>query len=282
MSFRSGSWLLAALAATALQAQAAPLPAGAKYVAMGSSFASGPGLTTPADSPPSGCGRSADNYAHQLARRRGLALTDVSCAGAQTTNLLGPWGAKAPQLDAVDADTRLVTVTIGGNDLGYMAALMTASCRNVAASAAAADPAAHCPPAAQAPSDAAYSEVEDRMRQIAAEVHRKAPAARLLFVQYFTVLPAHGTCAATPLTDAQADDARKLARRLSELTARAAKVGGAEVLEIDRLSVDHDACAREPWVNGYPRPGAPVKGVFYHPNLAGMTAVADALDRLLH
>jgi hypothetical protein len=283
MPFRSTSGLLVALAIAAVssQAQAAPLPAGAKYVSMGSSFASGPGLTTPADTPPNGCGRSADNYAHQLARRRGLALIDVSCGGAQTTNLLGPWGPKPPQLDAVDAETRLVSVTIGGNDLGYMAGLMTASCRNVAASAGAADPAGHCPPAAQPPSDQAFADVEARMGEIAAEVHRRAPAAQLVFVQYFTVLPAHGTCAAVPLTNAEADAARQIARRLSALTARAATAGHADLLDIDKLSAVHNACAREPWVNGYPRPGAPVKGVFYHPNLAGMTAVADALDKLL-
>jgi hypothetical protein len=161
-----------------------------------------------------------------------------------------------------------------------MAGLMTASCRNVAAGAGAADPAAHCP-AAQAPSGQAFVDVETRMREIAAEVHRRAPAARLVFVQYFTVLPAKGTCAATPLTDAEAEAARQLARRLAELTARAAKAGGADVLALDQLSADHNACAPAPWVNGYPRPDAPVKGVFYHPNLAGMTAAADALDRML-
>jgi hypothetical protein len=34
-------------------------------------------------------------------------------------------------------------------------------------------------------------------------------------------------------------------------------------------------------MNGYPRPDAPVAGAGYHPNAAGMTAVADALDKLL-
>jgi len=34
-------------------------------------------------------------------------------------------------------------------------------------------------------------------------------------------------------------------------------------------------------MNGYPRPEAPVNGAMYHPNAAGMTAVADALEQLL-
>lgn len=277
-----GIWAGLALAAGLLAGPtwAAPLPAGAKYVSMGSSFASGPGVTVSADTPSNTCQRSADNYAHQLARRRGLALTDVSCGGAQTNNILGPWGAKPPQLDAVDADTRLVTVTIGGNDLGYMAGLLADSCRNVAIEAGGAKP-ARCPPAPAAPGDQAYRELEARMTQIAAEVHRRAPQARLVFLQYFTVLPAKGTCKATPLTDAQADAAREVARRLADVTARAAKAGGAEVLDLDRLSSAHHACAADAWVHGFPRPGAPIDGLFYHPNLAGMTAAAAALDKLL-
>ena len=54
----------------------AALAAGAHYVAMGSSFAAGPGVTVPADQPPNRCTRSADNYARQSARRRGLTPTD--------------------------------------------------------------------------------------------------------------------------------------------------------------------------------------------------------------
>ena len=34
-------------------------------------------------------------------------------------------------------------------------------------------------------------------------------------------------------------------------------------------------------MNGYPRPKAPVAGALYHPNVKGMTAIADALEQLL-
>ena len=276
---RAGLLSAAAVAAAAFgSAQAAPLPAGAKYVAMGSSFASGPGVTTSADTPPTRCQRSADNYAHQLARRRGLTLVDVSCGGATTKNLLGPWNELPPQLDAVDADTRLVTVTIGGNDLGYIHGLMAASCRAVAAQAGTP---AKCVPPPQPPTEEAYTQVEAQLREIAAEVRRRAPGARLVFVDYPVVLPAKGSCAAAPLTDAEADASREIARRLSEATERAAKASGADFLAASKLSQAHDACAKDAWMNGYPRPGAPVAGLFYHPNLAGMTAVADALDKLL-
>lgn len=62
------------------------------YVAMGSSFAASPGVTTSADQPPTRCARSVDNYAHLLARKLELQLTDVSCSGATTAQLLNAWG----------------------------------------------------------------------------------------------------------------------------------------------------------------------------------------------
>jgi hypothetical protein len=68
---------------------------------MGSSFAAGPGITTGADATPSRCSRSRDNYANQLARKRGLDLVDVSCSGATTAHVLGSWNELAPQIDSV-------------------------------------------------------------------------------------------------------------------------------------------------------------------------------------
>ena len=268
-----------ALSIFAADANAAPISAGARYVAMGSSYASGPGVTTSADTPPTRCMRSADNYPHQLARRRHLALTDVSCGGSTTANILGPWGELPPQIDAVTSDTQLVTVTIGGNDLGFVGGLMAASCRQLKGAPGAA-PIANCPPASP-PAEQAYADVEAHMRAIAAEVRRRAPAARVVFVEYPTVLPPHGSCAAAPLSDADADALREVARRLLLITARVAKDAGADLVPAARLTAAHGACSTDPWMNGFPSPGAPVKGAPYHPNLAGMTAVADALDRLI-
>ena len=89
----------AAMTPVAFAQSAAPPPAGAKYVNMGSSFAAGPSIM-PAEIPTTRCGRSAQNYAHQLASRHNLSLVDVSCGGSTTAHLLGPWNELAPQLDA--------------------------------------------------------------------------------------------------------------------------------------------------------------------------------------
>ncbi len=55
-----------------------PIAAGGRYVAMGSSFAAGPGLPGRAPGSPRRAGRSTSNYAHLVARSLRLDLHDVT------------------------------------------------------------------------------------------------------------------------------------------------------------------------------------------------------------
>ncbi len=266
-----------ALALTLLAAPPGPLLAdpSASYVAMGSSFAAGPGLLPHAVDAPARCGRSTRNYAQQFAALRGLTLDDVSCSAATTQAILEPWKELPAQIDAVGPATRLVTVTIGGNDVGYVGQLLHASCRQLVAQGRGA--AERCRPVNEA-TDANFAALERSMRTIAAVVRTRAPQAQLVFVDYLTLLPSSQTCAVTPLTAAEADQARATAARLLALTAEVSAVTGALLLRASSLSADHHACATEPWVWGYP---APDKQAPYHPNLAGMTALAKTLDEVL-
>jgi hypothetical protein len=159
------TFLFALTMTSAAYAQSAPPPAGGKYVAMGSSFAAGPGIAPAADNPGNRCRRSAQNYAHQLARRHNLSLVDVSCGGSTTEHLLGPWNELAPELDAVDVDTLLVTVTTGGNDLGYLGGLAAMSCVNVAAQTSKA-PQTPCGAVPPLPDDKTYAAMEMRFRKV--------------------------------------------------------------------------------------------------------------------
>jgi lysophospholipase L1-like esterase len=251
---------------------------GAKYVSMGSSFAAGPGIPSYYEDPPTPCARSTNNYAHQIASRRGLALIDVSCSGAVTAHLTGPRNTIPPQLDALTPDTRLVTITIGGNDLSYIGRLTAASCAGLMAETGVA---ATCNPIPAPPTEQVYAALADRMDFIAKEVRRRSPQAQLVFVDYLTILPQAGTCPATPLSRAEADADREIARRLAEITRVAAGANKASIVTASEFSKGHDACSADPWMHGFSRPGAPVAGTQYHPNAAGMTAVADAIEKLI-
>lgn len=227
------------------------------------------------------CGQAADNYPRQLARKLGLGLTDMTCSGATTAHLLGPWRELPAQLDALRADTALVTVTVGGNDVGYIGGLFAASCK-VMPGAGVCGRASAPPP----PEEADWQALAGRLDEIAREVRRRAPAARLVFVDYLTVLPEEGGCASAPMGAAEADAARAVAARLAAETAaattRAQDMGmRADLLSAAALSAGHDACGARPWMTGFVAPAGARGFVPYHPRLAGMTAVADALAAML-
>lgn len=266
-----------AACATPRSPHVSPIAPASIYIAMGSSYAAGPGITTSADQPRNRCARSTDNYAHILARKLNLRLVDVSCSGATTEHVLGPWKELPPQIEALTVDTKLVTATIGGNDVGYFGMLWSASCTT--APVPAASRSFKCPsPAAGAN---AWSKVETGMRQIAAEVHRRSPTARLIFVDYLSVLPATGTCGSAPMSPDTARSITAVAQRLARLTERVAAETQADVIQASTLSARHDACSRDPWITGFPTERSAPGFVPYHPNENGMTAIADALMQRL-
>lgn len=95
------------------------------YVALGDSYTSGPKIP-PQTSTPDGCDRSGRNYPALVAKELGLKATDfrdVSCSGATISDLTTPQstgnGTNPAQLSALNTDTRLVTLGIGGNDIGF-------------------------------------------------------------------------------------------------------------------------------------------------------------------
>lgn len=251
-----------------------PLSAGDRYVAMGSSFAAGGGIGPTKAGTPERCGRTALNYPSLLAAALNLDLADATCGGARTEHVLGPWSELPPQLDALTPETRLVTITIGGNDLGYVASLMLGG----ACGANAAARPANCAQR-QAPDAAAYARVEQSLRDIAAQVHQRAPHAQLVFVQYLTLVPDQ-PCDAGRLWPEDAAFSREIGVRLAEITRRVASETGAMLLPADEMSRTHTPCDAAPWTNGWvvsdAAPGSP-----WHPNRDGMRVIADALAREL-
>lgn len=268
--------LLLGLAAVALAttAQAKPIPKGARYVAMGSSYAAGTAIGGVKPGTPQRCGRSARNYASIVAQRLGLTLDDQTCGGATTAHILGPWNELPAQIGAVNAETRLVTVTIGGNDLGYVMNLYGGSC-----TAGTAQAFGRPCPGLHPPTTEAYALLESNLRQIASEVHKRAPKARLVFVQYVRLVP-DAPCEALGLSPEGVLLNREIGERLAKITTRAAEAEGAEVLQSQDLSEGHTLCDAQPWSVGL-KPTGPDGPASWHPNAAGHAALADALEKVL-
>ncbi|MFB9909704.1 SGNH/GDSL hydrolase family protein [Allokutzneria oryzae] len=262
--------VLGAVVALSMAVSGWTVPSGAEYVALGSSFAAGPGIPPSKPGSPPACGRSANNYASQVAAKLHLALTDATCSGATTANLLTtPQHGQPPQVDAVTANTKLVTVTIGGNDVNYVGSLFAYSCQTSGG--------AQCPAVDPAAIDQALKTVHTKIGDVVTAVRKKAPRAKVLLVNYLTVLPRTGpACTGVPLTPAQVDFERGVASRLRDATRRAAVETKASVVDAASASATHDACSPSPWMEKY-QPGQGRVG--YHPTPAGMAAVADLVVR---
>lgn len=246
-----------------------------RYVALGSSMAAGPGIRPRAAGSPIAAGRSARNYPHLAAQRLGLDLFDVTYSGATTANVLGePQHGAPPQIDALDGSEDLVTVTIGGNDVGYVPLLFAATLPAVLRALPVLGDKLRelMDPAARA---AALNQVGASLREVGQVLRQRSPRARILFVDYLTLLPPPGT-PAPPLTDAIADLGRHVAQRLAEQTADAAEATGCEVISAADASREHHAWSADPWTIGA---GSllPFRPKPFHPNAAGMQAVADLI-----
>ena len=157
---------------------------------MGSSFAAGPGVGRRAVGSSRLCGRSDSNYAHLLARKRGLALTDVSCSGATARQVLegGPFG-RPSQVDALRPETTLVTLTAGGNDVSYIRNLLAWSRQDAPRQTPLLWRLLLSRPVSDEAVDRALEILPSVFGRIADEVHRRSPRATLVFVDYATVLP---------------------------------------------------------------------------------------------
>lgn len=246
---------------------------GNRYVALGSSMAAGPGIGPRATGSPWRAMRSERNYPHLVAARLGLDLVDVTYSGATTANILAePQHGSAPQIQSLNGSERLVTITIGGNDVGYVPLLFAATLPGVLLRVPLIGPAlrALLDPAAR---ERALDGVATSLREVGAAVRGRCPRARVMFVDYLTLLPPAGI-PAPPLSEPIADLARHIAARLECLTAAAADETGCEVVAASHASRDHHAWSRVPWTTGAGSflPGRPKP---FHPNAAGMSAVAD-------
>lgn len=255
------------------------LPAGARYVNMGSSFAAGSGSGLSPAGATARCHQSTVNYARLLAARLQLSLSDVSCGGATSAHILNAWNELPPQIDAVTSETRLVTITVGGNDLAYAGNLIAASCEP-AETIRTQGIAATCPPQPYPVAEEAYAKLEQNLREIARQIAVRAPQAKTIFIQYITLVP-QTQCANSRFTEEEATRMRAVGVRLAEITARAAQENGATVLAMDALSKHHTPCDAEPWSVGLPANFDEPVSAPWHPNARGMEAIATALEGAL-
>jgi hypothetical protein len=244
------------------------------YVALGDSYAAGPII--PLQIKPYGCLKSDHNYAHLAAPSlKPLALRDPSCSGAETDDMTQTQGVSPgpnpPEFDSLEAATKLVTLQIGGNDIGFSS--IAEGCFNTSPNG---------PPCRDQFVVDGHDEVSDRIAATAPKVaavlqgiHDRSPNARVLVLNYPAIFPdtGPGCWPQLPVSNEDVVWLRAKEKELNEMLADQAAANAASLVDWYRTSIGHDACKLpvirwvEPLVPA--SPAAPV-----HPNLIGMNAAA--------
>ncbi len=273
-------WMMALFLLPVLAVTAPAEAAASRYVALGDSFTAGPLIPNQHGSP-IGCLRSDRNYPSLLAGRLHPAtFVDVSCSGADTTDMTAAQGVtlgtNPPQFDALTADTTLVTLGIGGNDIGYTGIFET--CAELSFSNPFGSP---CKRHFGSQLDQRIADTAPKVAAVLRGIHERAPQARVLVVGYLRLLPSGSGC--WPLVPVASGDVPYLdavERTFNAMLADRANGGDADFVDAYQGGNGHDMCAAPSakWVEGLlpTQPAAPI-----HPNAAGMSVVADRAARRL-
>ena len=254
-----------------------------RYVALGDSFTAAPFVPNSVDA--RGCYRSTNNYPTLVAAAFPEAdFVDVSCSGAQTTDFTSRQTTATgeqvpPQFRALDADTDLVTVGIGGNDFDVFATLIT-RCPELAVNAPDGSPCRD-----EMTSDGTDVLISDlgrtqkRLRNVLTQIRERSPDARVLLLNYPQIVPADTTCTDIPLATGDYAYAREVAERLDQVVRTAAERADVELVDLWAASEGHDVCSAEPWVNGATTDLS--RALEYHPFAEGQAAAADLVLQAL-
>ncbi|MDP9982369.1 lysophospholipase L1-like esterase [Pseudarthrobacter oxydans] len=254
----------AGLATLAMAAGLAAVPAQAvdktTYVALGDSYAAGQGAGPYLDN----CYRSDNTYSELAADTKAVKLVkNAACSGKTTQDVV------SSQLGRLNRSTELVTITAGGNNLGFGAIVTAcgAAMVNPTEAAAAACDKASADAAVMIGSGQLAAEVASMIRSVKAA----APNAEIVVTGYPYLYDPVPLNTDDPMSVFIAQ-ATQLADGLNGSIAGAALANGAEYVDVRAAFAGHgiNSKTNQPWINlDYANLGSADN---FHPNAAGYKA----------
>ncbi|KAK5994048.1 hypothetical protein PT974_07488 [Cladobotryum mycophilum] len=266
-------------------------------VGLGSSFAAGP-LISPQVGP-SAARRSGRNYAHSLAGYLAGTLVDISASGATLLNItVEPQHIRfprrhtfPPQISQIPECAGIITLTAGGNDIGYIGdmtldALSATLAGKIFAVMLRALRFVGLVSRRTVSEDTAplmsAEELSIRLGDTLDMIHAKAPKAHVFLVEYLAVLgPSTRPFKDVPFTQERIDYHRAVASKLQQAYVLAAesRKDWCDRIPVHEASQGHALGSDDPWVGGFGffslfwENSRPV----FHPNAVGMGAIAKML-----
>jgi hypothetical protein len=233
-----------------------PTPAPKNMVVLGDSYSSGEG-TQPTFG--GDCIQSKQAYGWLAASALGYHMQSfAACAGATTQDVLDK------QLGSLNAQTTLVTMSVGGDDADFAKVLKacvvglgvwTSPCTNWAKTA----------------TGVIRDQLPGRLDRLYSAIHSRAPHARVVIVGYPTIF---GACA-----DGSVFDKLHGANELLDDTVKAAAARHGFVFVDPRGTfTGHSVCDKDPWINGI---HVSWNRLWFHPTSAGSQAEAKLVEASL-
>ncbi len=197
------------------------------------------------------CGRGTHAYPWLVFQQRpNTALRFVACSGATTASLM------QTQIRSVSSGTDIVTVTIGGNDIGFADLIVQCTLLD-------------CSRSLDRTRSRLSSFLGPRLDTVYEAIERRAPDARVVVLGYPRMFSG-ASCPATPgITSIERSKANRLADRLDRLIASRAAAFGFTYRSAITSFAGHATCSPNAWLNGL---DVNRLSDSYHPNRKGHRA----------
>jgi lysophospholipase L1-like esterase len=262
---------------------------GKRLLALGDSYSSGegagdyePGTDTAANS----CHRSRSAWPTLVAEQRRLKATHpaLACSGATTTDVLtgrpsGESERMLSQIDRIAGGADVITITLGGNDLGF---------RSILEHCIALD----CVHRYHRPSgdilDGRIDALAPRLTAVYRAIQSAAPGGRLVVVDYPKLFPdsdpndpTPNCAAANQITPAEGNYLNSKIERADIAIVDAARQVGADAVDVSNAFVDGElTCRGKQYVN-HANPQLDVVSGSFHPNADGQERLAQVVTQQL-
>jgi lysophospholipase L1-like esterase len=254
---------LTALAMTLVSAPAAVADPVNEYVALGDSYSSGLGApvydsATNTWKYEGTCKRSPLGYPQQWSKLHpAYVFKDHTCSGATIKKVTDE------QLGDLSTRTKLVTLTVGGNDDGFGSTATDCLFGSDAV----------CKASTERGIAFARTTLTPQLTDLYREISRRAPNAFVLVFGYPHLVASTGSCGAVDLSankrkyiNANVDAVAEVTLAAAEAARKSVPDGKVTFAEMRGFFNNHEACSPTPWINGVDFAHA---SEMFHPNATG-------------
>jgi lysophospholipase L1-like esterase len=244
----------ASLAAAALGLLAAAPPASAqttiRYVALGDSYSSGVGAGSYTSSSGS-CDRSTKAYSQLWDNASDPAsYVSAACSGATTSSVI------SGQLPALSSSTTLVSVTVGGNDVGFSATMETCVLHSTST----------CLSSIAAAEGEISSDLPAELNSVLSGIHTDAPSARVVVLDYPELYDLSKSSSCIGLSTSDRTALNGAADQLDAAIQAAAARYGDTFVDVRPYFAGHEICDSSSWLHSV---NILDVGESYHPTASG-------------